>query len=260
MPLQVDNFEMNLHYMKNSFSGTFLMLLLFLSTTCLSQNKNGLNWYGELHAGWQATLNAYPYSAQLKQGFENKPLDSSKHYAAYFKNQLPIELAIGLDNNKGFRFQFSANYYSMKMALSNPPNVQDDEQYLLANAQIITTKVHALMDYSSLSGPSTSTVHFISGLWTGITMPIGMEMNTVTTNHFGIISFQKNIVWTVGLELILNIDISKKFYLANCMSFALPVSGNFGKLIMQDNSSYTAGDPVKTTSFSLSSGIGMHFK
>jgi hypothetical protein len=29
---------------------------------------------------------------------------------------------------------------------------------------------------------------------------------------------------------------------------------------MQNNSSYTAGDPVKITSFNLSSGIGMHFR
>ena len=246
--------------MKNNFLSAILLLLLSSSTTCFSQNKNGLTWYGEVHAGWQATLNAFPYSAQLKEGFENKPLDSAKHYAAYFKNQVPVELTVGADNGKGLRCQFSANYFSMKMALSNPPDVQGNEEYLLADAHIISTKVHVLMDYSSLSGPSTSNVHFIGGLWTGLTIPLAMQMNTITTNHFGISTFQKNIVWDAGLELILNIDFSKKFYIANSMSFALPVSGNFGEIKMQNNSSYTAGDPVKTTSFSITSGIGMHFK
>jgi len=41
---------------------------MFLSTTCFSQNKNEPSWYGELHVGWQATLNALPYSVQLKDG------------------------------------------------------------------------------------------------------------------------------------------------------------------------------------------------
>ena len=44
------------------------------------------------------------------------------------------------------------------------------------------------------------------------------------------------------------------------MGFALSVLGNFGEIKMQNNSSYTAGDPVKTTSFNLCPGIGMHFK
>ena len=58
----------------------------------------------------------------------------------------------------------------------------------------MSMKAHVLMDYSSLSGSSTSNVHFIGSLWTGLSIPVDMKMNSITTNHFGIISFQKNIV------------------------------------------------------------------
>src|SRR5579862_4824959 len=255
----VDNLALNLYNMKKIFSLAGLVHLLFLSTSSFSQSKSEPSWYSEVHAGWQTTLNAFPYSAQLKQGFTNKPLDSSGHYAAYFKDQLPIEITVGMDGRNGFKCQFTASYYSMKIALNNPPDVQDNEEYLLANAHLLSMKTHLLMDYSSLGGSGTNNIHFIGGMWTGITIPVSMNMNAATTNHFGIGSFQKNMVWTTGLELILTIDISKKFYITNAMSFEVPISGNFGQIKMQDNSSYTAGDPVKTTSFSLLSGVGMHF-
>jgi len=146
------------------------------------------------------------------------------------------------------------------MTLSNPQDVESDEAYLLANTHILSMKTLVMIDYSSLGGKNSSKIHFIVGMLAGLTIPVGMNMNSVTTNHFGISSFQKNAVWTTGLEVTLNIDISKKFYITNSMSFEVPVSASFGQIKMQDNSSYIAGDPVKTTAFNLFSGIGMHFK
>ena|ERR1022692_3340973 len=230
------------------------------ATKSYSQEKKGVFWFGELHAGLQSTLNDRPLVAQIKTGYESKPFDSSKHYSAYFKNQVPIEMTVGLNNKKGFQFQLDASYYPMKAALSNPPDVSGNDEYLFGNAQMLSLKTSALIDYASINGDaSKSRFHFMSGISTGVLMPLSMQMNDATAKHFGIGTFQKNIVWNVGLELILNIDISKYVYVANTAGFMFPLLGNMGQMQMQSNSAYSSGDPVKINSFKISTGIGIRF-
>src|SRR5450755_2845096 len=117
--------------MKKTILYFLIIILAFcFATKSYSQEKKGFFWFGELHAGLQATLNDRPLNAQIKAGYESKPFDSSRHYSAYFKNQVPIEMTVGLNNKKGFQFQLDASYCSMKAALSNPPDVSGNEEYL----------------------------------------------------------------------------------------------------------------------------------
>jgi len=227
-------------------------------TKSYSQEKKEVSWFGELHVGLQATLNDRPLIAQIKTGYESEPFDSSKHYSAYFQNQVPIEMTVGLNNKKGFLFQLDASYYSMRIALSNPPDVSKNEEYLFGTANMLSLKTSAFLDYISIGGNvSKSRFHFMSGISTGIIFPMSIQMNDATAKHFGISSFQKNSVWTAGFQVLLNIDISKKFYIANNAGFVFPIVGNMGQMRMQNNSGYISGDPVKINSFKISTGIGV---
>ncbi|HLK29646.1 MAG TPA: hypothetical protein VKT28_13805 [Puia sp.] len=238
----------------------FLFAPFCFITKSYSQETRSFSWFGELHTGWQATLNDRPLVAQIKTGYESKPFDSSKHYAAYFKNQVPIEVTVGINNKKGFQFQLDASYYSMKVALSNPPDVSGDEEYLFGNADMLSLKASAFLDYASLNGDvSKSRFHFMSGVTTGVIIPLSMQMNDATAKHFGISSFQKNIVWIAGFQFLLNIDINKNLYVPNSAGFVFPISGNMGQMQMQNNSGYTSGEPVKINSFKISTGIGFRF-
>lgn len=243
----------------------FLFLLAFAASVCFpttsySQEKKAVYWFGELHAGWQATLNDRPLSAQLNPGSEAKPFDSSKHYLAYFKNQVPVEMTVGFNNRKGFQFQLGVSYYSMNVALSNPPGVSGNEEYLFGNAGMFSAKVCGMIDYASLgSNRGSGRFHFIAGFSTGVTLPLSVRLDEATAKHFGIGSFQKSVVWTAGLELLMNIAISRHWYIANSVGFIFPIAGNIGQMQMQNNSAYSAGDPVKINSFKISTGIGIRF-
>jgi hypothetical protein len=243
----------NIAFMKKIFSISFFITL---SASCFSQEKQ-ISWFGEIHAGWQATLNEYPYTAQIKSGYENKPFDSSLHYAAFFKNQIPVQAVVGLNNGKGLQYQFSATYFAMKMALSNPPDISGNENYLFATSHILGLRGHILLDYSSLFKESKkSRLHLLSGISAGVVIPLDARLDEVTANHFGIQSFKRNIVWNLGLDFMLNIDLSKHFYITNHLNAVIPIAGNIGEIKMQSNSSYAAVNVLKITSLTISTGIG----
>ncbi|HVM87986.1 MAG TPA: hypothetical protein VMT76_07335 [Puia sp.] len=243
--------------MKKTF---FILGAYFMySGICFSQ-QDKWSWFGEIHAGWQATLNAYPYTAQIKPGYENKPFDSSLHYSAFFKNQVPVQLIIGTNTHKGLQFQFSAAYYSMKMALSNPPDVSANENYLFAQSDITALRAYGLIDYHSLfSESSNSKLHFLSGISAGAIIPLNANLDLATKEHFGIESFKKNVAWNLGLDFIMNIDMSRRIYIANSLNAVIPIAGNMGEIQMKNNSLYSAGSPVKITSLTLYTGIGFRF-
>lgn len=242
-----------------------IILLLVIASVCFSattfsQESKPVSWFGELHVGWQATLNDRPLTAQIKEGYESKPFDSSKHYAAYFKNQIPVEISIGLNNHKGFQFQAGISYYQMKIALSNPPDVPGNEDYLFGNSNMLSLKTSAFIDYASLNTDAGSgRLHLMGGFSTGVIVPLSVKLDDATAAHFGISSFQKKIVWTAGIELLLNIDISRRIYIANASGFVFPIAGNMGKMMMQKNSIYSSGDPVKINALHISTGMGMRF-
>jgi len=245
--------------MKKIITFFFFISLCFIAIS-YSQEKKAALWFGELHTGLQATLNDRPLIAQIKTGYESKPFDSSKHYAAYFKNQVPIEMTFGFNNKKGLQLQFDASYYSMKIALSNPPDIAGDEEYLFGTADILSLKTSAFLDYASINGAvSKSRFRFMSGITTGVIIPLSIQMNDATAKHFGINSFQKNIVWVAGFQLLLNIDIVKNLYMVNNAGFVFPVCGNIGQMQIQNNSGYISGNPVKINSFKISTGIGIRF-
>jgi len=225
-----------------------------------SQVGHGISWYGELHAGFQATLNDHSYTAQIKSGYEGIPFDSSEHYAAYFKNQIPVEALLGMDNGKGFQFQIQLGYYGARMALSNPPQLPSNTAYQFGRVAILAGNVSALIDFGALSAATGTRqrIHFLSGISTGLSMPISFQMNQATAKHFGIGSFQSNLTWTAGLDFRLNVDISRRFYIANAAGLSFALAGNTGKLLMQANSQYIATDPIKTDIFIISTGIGFH--
>ncbi|MBS1667370.1 MAG: hypothetical protein JST58_08340 [Bacteroidetes bacterium] len=226
-----------------------------------SQKAKALSWFGELHGGFQSTLNDQTYSAQIRSGYVEKGYDSSEHYSAYFNNQVPIEIAVGFQNKKGLRILFSGSYYQIKMALSNPPQVTGYQEYQFGKAAIFTFKSAAYLDYSAIDALANekSKVHFMTGFSTGLIIPVSTQLNEATATHFGIASFDRRIVWTAGIELLLNIDISKRLYIANALGLSFPISGSLGQLQMQNNAAYTAGKPVKPDELKISTGMGIRF-
>ncbi len=240
-------------------------LLLFVGSASFpekifSQEKRSAFWFGELHAGWQVTLNDRPFNAQIKPGYESTPFDSSKRYSAFFKNQVPVDMLLGINNRKGLQFQLGVSYYTLHVALSNPPDNVGNEECLFGKAGILSAKASALIDYASINGDVyNARFQLMGGFSTGLIVPLSMRMNDVTVKHFGISSFQKNMVWTLGLELLLNININKHWYVANAAGFTFPIEGNIGKIQMKSSSTYSAGDVIKINSFKVSTGIGIRF-
>ena len=246
---------------KNIFFLLPFFVMSFSHLNGISQKAKALSWFGELHGGFQSTLNDQTYSAQIRSGYVEKGYDSSEHYSAYFNNQMPVEIALGFQNQRGLRILFSGSYYQIKMALSNPLQVSGYHEYQFGHSAIFTFKSSAYLDYSAIDALASekSKVHFMTGFSTGLIIPVSAQLNESTAKHFGIASFNRHIVWTAGIELLLNIDISKRLYIANALGLSVPISGSLGQLQMQNNAAYTAGKPVKPDEFKISTGMGIHF-
>jgi hypothetical protein len=237
----------------------FLVLLCPI-ITCFPQDSSKFQWIGEVHSGWQATMNEYPYTAQIKAGLENKAYDTSIHYSAFFRNQVPIQVMFGLNNRKGLQILFSATYFTMRMALSNPPDIAGGENYHFGQAHLLSLRVHGLIDYNTLFGQTNKgMVHFMSGISAGETIPYYVKLSNSTAEHFGIESFQCHTDWTLGIDFMVNIDLSKHLYIANTVNATIPIAGNLGNIQMQSGSSYQSGKPVSISNFSLFSGLGWRF-